>query len=74
METYQNISRSSGVRAYEIGSDLIKVRFNDGGTYIYNYSSAGAQSVETMKGLAISGLGLNSYINTYVRKSYAYKL
>lgn len=74
MIPYKNLNRSSGVRAFEIGSSHIKVKFNDGGEYLYNNSSAGEQNIETMKTLAIDGMGLNGFINTYVRKNYAYKI
>lgn len=74
MTTYKNLSRSSGVRAYEIGGNQITVVFNDGGQYLYNYSSAGGQNIETMKRLAIDGIGLNSFINSYVKKKYVLKL
>ena len=73
MIPYKNLSGSSGVSAYETGSDSIAVQFNDGGLYLYNYRSAGNQNIETMKTLAAKGLGLNSYINTHVRKLYARK-
>ncbi len=40
LQTYQNLSGESGVRAYEIGDDFIKVEFSNG-TYLYTYQSAG---------------------------------
>jgi len=39
MERYQNIGGNSGVSAYAIGSDFIKVQFKDGSIYLYDYSS-----------------------------------
>ncbi|MCX6828349.1 MAG: hypothetical protein NT002_03600 [candidate division Zixibacteria bacterium] len=74
MERYKDIGGDSGVAAYEIGSDSITVQFKDGAVYLYTYASAGSDAIETMKGLAVSGDGLNSYINRNVRKKYAAKL
>lgn len=74
MEQYRDLNGDSGVVAYEIGSDSITVEFRGGATYSYNYGSAGRSHIETMKGLAASGDGLNSYINRNVKKLYAAKL
>jgi hypothetical protein len=74
MERYRNLGGDSGVSAYEIGADYIKVEFTSGSLYLYNYGSAGIQHIERMKELAIAGEGLNSFINRYVRKAYALKL
>ncbi len=74
MERYKNLGGNSGVLAYEIGPDYIKVEFTGGSLYLYNYGSAGSQNVERMKELAIAGEGLNSFINRYVKKAYALKL
>jgi len=73
MERYKNLSGQSGVAAYEVSPDSIKVQFKDGHVYLYTYASAGSGNVEHMKSLAITGSGLNSFINTTVRKSYASK-
>ena len=73
MDKYKNLSGQSNVSSYEIGDDYIDVIFMDGCVYGYTYSSAGHQNIEAMKSLAREGLGLNSFINTYVRKLYAYK-
>lgn len=74
MERYRNLGGDSGVVAYEIGDDSIKVQFNDGSLYLYNYQSAGRDNIEHMKKLAIAGEGLNSFINRVVKKGYASKL
>jgi hypothetical protein len=73
MEHYKNLGGDSGVVAYENGSDFISVQFSDGSVYLYTYASAGAQNIEHMKQLATCGQGLNSFINTTVRKAYARK-
>jgi hypothetical protein len=74
MQRYGNLGGDSGVRAFEISSDSITVEFSDGAVYLYNYSSAGTANIEQMKQLALSGSGLNSYINRNVRKAYAARL
>lgn len=71
MEQYKNLAGNSGVVAYENGSDFIRVQFGDGGIYLYTYESAGARAIERMKQLATQGRGLNTFINTSVRKAYA---
>ena len=73
MERYKNLSGSSGVSAYEIGTDSITVQFNDGWYYLYTNGSAGSGNISQMKQLAIAGRGLNSFINTHVKKLYESK-
>lgn len=72
MERYRNSSGTSGVSAYEIGSDYIRVKFTGNArTYKYSYGGkAGITHVENMKSLARSGSGLNAYINNYVKYKY----
>lgn len=68
MERYKNKSGESGVSAYEIGEDYIKVKFSrTTRTYLYSYRKAGKFHVEKMKSLALRGSGLNSYINFNVK-------
>lgn len=73
MDRYADVNGDSGVAGYEIGSDSIRVQFKDGAIYLYTYSSAGKENIETMKRLATGGDGLNAYINTHVRKLYSRK-
>ncbi|MBN8563680.1 MAG: hypothetical protein J0L70_24395 [Leptolyngbya sp. UWPOB_LEPTO1] len=73
MERYRDIDGDSGVSAYEIGVDFIRVQFSTGAIYLYTNSSAGSANIEQMKILAAKGNGLNSFINTRVRKLYARK-
>jgi hypothetical protein len=70
MERYKNLGGDSGVEAYDLTTDSIKVEFSDGAVYLYTYASAGHQNIEHMKKLAVNGQGLNSFINTTVRKQY----
>lgn len=73
MEFYKNLSGDSGVAAYEITNDSIKVGFKDGCVYLYTYQSAGSANIERMKSLAISGQGLNSFIIKSVKNRFASK-
>jgi hypothetical protein len=73
LKRYQNRSGNSGVTAYEILEDGIRVRFVDGEIYTYTFESAGREDVERMQVLARSGEGLSGYIATHVRHRYARK-
>jgi hypothetical protein len=70
MKTYKNESGVSGIDAYEIFNDGIKIRFTDGDLYNYTYKSCGRTNVEKMKKLAQSGLGLATFINRNVKNKY----
>ena len=71
MEKYRNSGGDSGVSAYQIGADFISVKFSGtSSTYTYSYKKAGRSHVEQMKVLALSGSGLNSYINRHVKHLY----
>ena len=63
MTPYENRSGDSGVVAYEIGSEHIRVKFRYGGTYLYTFNSAGRKAIEEMKALALAGTGLSTYIS-----------
>jgi hypothetical protein len=71
VQPYKNLNGRSGVTAYEIGDDWIKVRFRAGGTYNYTYESTGKERVERMKVLAAAGKGLSTFISKHVRDDYA---
>ena len=73
MTPYKNLGGNSGVKAYEIGQDFIKVQFSSDWVYGYTYEKPGPQKVEHMKQLAVKGQGLNSFISTTVRDNYAWK-
>ena len=70
MTPYRNLGGNSGIEAYEIGPDFIRVQFSGGSIYLYTYASAGSQNIEHMKQLAVNGQGLNSFITTTVRDDY----
>lgn len=73
MQAYNDKSGNSGILAYEIGPDFIKVKFKFG-TYLYNYESTGRETVEQMKNLAKTGNNLNTFINQHVKNRYAAKM
>jgi hypothetical protein len=73
MERYKNLSGTSGVRAFKIGHENIEVRFDQDMVYTWRPDRIGPQAFEIMKHLARQGYGLNSYINTHVRKLYSSK-
>jgi aminopeptidase-like protein len=62
MQPYGNLAGNSGVTAFDILRDGIKVRFVNGGTYLYDYRVPGRAHVEEMKRLARAGRGLSTYI------------
>jgi len=73
MQKYSDIDNDSNVDSFEIGESSIKVKFSSGHkVYVYTYLSSGSSNIETMKRLAVSGEGLNSYINKNVRNKYSH--
>ena len=74
MQSYGDIGGDSGIAAYELGSDVIVIRFKHGGTYRYDGTVPGSKHVRRMQKLARSGRGLNEYINKHVREHFAAKL
>lgn len=74
MEPYANLSGDSGVEAFEISADSIRVRFRHGETYVYNARAPGPHEVEHMKKLARAGKGLSTYIATVIRTGFDSKL
>ena len=71
MKPYRRLHGESGVVAYAIGGDWIRVQFVDGGVYTYTYASAGAIRIEQMKQLADACQTLCSFISRHVRDKYA---
>ncbi|RKS25617.1 hypothetical protein CLV94_0655 [Flavobacterium endophyticum] len=74
MVPYKNKSKKSGIAAYELSNDSIKIRFADGETYLYTNESTGKDAVEQMKRLAVAGRGLSAYISQNVKDRFADKL
>jgi hypothetical protein len=73
MERYRNLSGDSGVVAYDIAADFIRIKFRSGDTYRYSYARPGRSEVEHMKCLARTGRGLSTFIATTVKNRYAAK-
>ena len=73
MQKYLDINKNSGVTAYELGKDFIRVEFNDKTTYLYTEESTGKEAIKQMKNLAQRGYGLATYINQHVRSQFAKK-
>ncbi|SOZ35739.1 hypothetical protein [Cupriavidus neocaledonicus] len=73
MQPYKNLNGKSGVVAYELGPDHIRIRFDNGHVYTYDYRRPGHLQVEHMKRLATTGRGLCSYISQVVGKNFAKK-
>jgi hypothetical protein len=70
---YEHLDGESGVIAFQIGDDWIKVEFA-GKLYLYNHASAGSDKIGDMKSLARSGRKLSGYISRNVREDYAFSL
>lgn len=71
---YRNRSGSSAVDSYALMDDGIVIRFSDGSTYRYGEEHPGRYHVGQMKSLAMSGRGLATYINRYVRDKHEERL
>lgn len=74
MQAYKDNSGDSGVAGFKIAAGSITIAFKNGGVYLYNSRKPGTKAVETMKKLALSGDGLATYINKYVRQNFAARL
>jgi len=71
---YKNLSGNSGVSAFEMGIDFIKVYFKNRTIYLYNNKRTGEQNIQRMKSLALRGKGLNTLINKNLKNRFAKKL
>ena len=65
---------TSAIESFEIGDRSIKVRFAEGGTYLYDQTRPGKVHVAQMIALARAGAGLATYISQQVRGNYARKI
>ncbi len=71
MQKYEDIDKDSKVECFQNNETSIKVRYKDSSkVYVYSYDKPGRLHVERMKRLALSGDGLNSFVNKYVGKKY----
>jgi len=72
MTPYGNLSGDSGVAAYSIGENFIKVQFRHSPKlYVYDDGKPGLAHVMQMQRLAVVGRGLSSYISQNVKKNYS---
>lgn len=74
MVKYSDLSGNSGVEAYDIGNNYIKIRFKAGDVYLYSYAKPGKRHVEEMKHLATIGKGLATYISRNIKNRFEAKL
>jgi len=72
MKRYPNFSGESGVDAYELGPNFIKIRFRAGVVYRYTKASVGARHMSALKRLARRGWGLATYISQHPDVSGGY--
>jgi len=54
----------------EMRDNGIVLKFKDGRGYSYSHTRPGKVNVDNMKKFALSGSGLTTYINKYVRDDY----
>jgi len=75
MTRYRNLNGNSNIISYETTEDSIHVVFKSGThrNYLYNQVRPGKDVVDRMKVFAEQGQGLNSYITTTVKSSFAKK-
>ncbi len=66
MKRYANLNGQSGVVAYALQPDGIRVKFRNSTTYTYRHASAGAPAVAAMQALAQAGLGLGLGLATFI--------
>lgn len=74
MTPYKNLNENSGIKAYQLLPDGIKLEFADGSIYLYNISANGERAIKIMKALAKKGIGLTTYINQEIRGNFAEKI
>lgn len=67
MQPYANLSRNSGISAYDTTPDAIVVRYRNGWHYAFTTASTGASNVAEMQRLAAAGAGLSAFI---ARRAY----
>jgi hypothetical protein len=72
---YGNLSGNSGVIAFGIKEDSIRVLFHHSDeVYVYDGDKPGLRHVEQMKKRARSGKGLSAYISQHVRDNYSNRI
>ncbi len=71
MKKYQDKHSNSGIYAYELGDDFIRVQFKSNSIYLYTDAITGQQNVTQMKLLAERGRGLCTFISKIIKNNYA---
>jgi len=74
MQPYKNLSGKSGIVAFEIADDCVKILFRDNPRiYVYSTNKIPLRKIERMKRLAVAGRGLAAFIsrNPDVRNGYS---
>ncbi|WP_243324177.1 hypothetical protein [Geothrix sp. SG200] len=56
-------SDRSGVEAFQIGEEFIKIRFRNKRVYTYSTKRIHPSKIDQMKALASEGRGLNTFVN-----------
>ena len=74
MANYIDASGTSGITAYQSNSDSITIEYKNGSAYQYSDHTTGFANVGHMKTLAVSGHGLNSFINKHLTKAQAIRV
>jgi hypothetical protein len=73
MLRYKNVDGKSKVARFHNAKDAVTIRYTDGSEYIYTNQSADPANIAKMKELALSGKGLDSFIET-VKDRYCRKV
>ena len=74
MAHYNDATGTSGITAFQSNNDSITIEYKNGSAYQYSDQVAGSTNVGHMKSLAVSGQGLNSFINKSLTKGQAVRV
>ena len=74
MTTYNDATGTSGITAFTSNNDSITIEYKNGSAYQYSDHTASSANVGHMKSLAVSGQGLNSFINKNLTKDQAVRV
>ena len=74
MNTYRNISGKSGIVGFNILQNGILVKFTSGTIYEYTFESAGKNTIDIIRNLAMTGIGLNGFLVREANRVKPYKL
>lgn len=74
MLQYKNLSGDSKVVRYAAAKDAITIRFADCSVYLFTNQSVGPETIAKMKGLALAGRGLGTFVEANVKDRFARKI